>query len=70
MSSYITLFKSIQFYVGLVVLHGIFPYILHFHFEYGECMRIFYGIFSVPDNTFMDMNNVMYVYIKYAIYQS
>ena len=46
--------------MGLTILYKIFPDISHTEFECGWYLKIFYGIFSVPHNIVMDLNNVMY----------
>jgi hypothetical protein len=45
--------------VGLKILHGIFSYTFHIQIECEKYMRMFHGIFSIPQNIVMDLNNVM-----------
>ena len=57
---FITLFRSITMLRGIDIISGIFLNILaHSYWMWGR-YRIFHGIFSIPHNIVMNMNNVMF----------
>ena len=56
--SCITLFKSLRVYVRLTIFHGIFSHLTWMWW-------IFRGILSVPHNTLMELNNIMWIHIRY-----
>ena len=43
----------------LTIFHKIFLDIFHIQIKYGDLLKIFHGILSVPENVVMDPNNVM-----------
>ena len=52
----ITLIRFITMFYGI---DSISHNILHIHTDYGEYLKTFYEILPVPQNIFMDLNNVM-----------
>ena len=55
--------------MGLIVFHEMFLNIFHIQTKCGKYMGTYYGNMSVPHNTAMDLNNVMYKLIRASLIQ-